>query len=100
MADDQPKESRLMKIRREVPARVVSSVPPPRSEELKSDVLWGTDGKPNTDELREHLFHEGRLSVDDVIKIIDKADAIFKKEKNVLTIDAPIASNYYFFHPI
>mmetsp|Transcript_13332 Transcript_13332/g.37925 ORF Transcript_13332/g.37925 Transcript_13332/m.37925 type:complete len:464 (+) Transcript_13332:70-1461(+) len=96
MADDQAvageamEGEKGMEIRRVVPERVVTSVTPPRSEPLDSEKLW-VDDKPDTDALREHLFHEGRLLVSDVQRLINTADAIFRKEPNVLTIAAPIA---------
>jgi hypothetical protein len=84
-------EKKSLTIRRGVAERIVSSVTPPRAEPLSSTELW-VDGKPDTDVLREHLFHEGRLHLEDVERIMNTANAIFREEPNVLTIEAPIAS--------
>ena len=83
-------EKKTLEIRRGVPERIVTSVVPPRSLPLPSEELW-LDGKPDTDALREHLFHEGRLHIEDVHKILNTANAIFREEPNVLMIEAPIA---------
>jgi serine/threonine-protein phosphatase 2B catalytic subunit len=84
-------EKKTLEIRRSVPERVMTNVIPPRSEPLASEDLW-IEGKPDTDVLREHLFHEGRLHLQDVHKIINLANKLFREEPNVLTIEAPIAS--------
>jgi hypothetical protein len=95
MAAEGPDKKKL-EIRRGVPERIVTSVVPPRNYPLPSGKLW-VDGKPDTDALREHLFHEGRLEIADVHKIFNMANAIFREEPNVLTIEAPIASMSPFF---
>ena len=84
-------EKKTLNIRRGVAERMITTVTPPRAQPLASSELW-VDGKPDTDVLREHLFHEGRLHVEDVEKIMSTADGIFRDEPNVLTIEAPIAS--------
>jgi hypothetical protein len=89
-------DKKTLEIRRGVPERIVTSVVPPRNYRLASEELW-LDGKPDTDALREHLFHEGRLEIADVHKILNTANAIFREEPNVLTIEAPIASMSPFF---
>ena len=55
------------------------------------------NGKPDVDVLREHLFHEGRLHEEDVVRILGAANEVFRGEENVLTIEAPIASFVFVF---
>ena len=87
----EPEIKKSLVIRREVEPRIMTSVTPPRGEPLASDVLW-VDGKPDVDALREHLFHEGRLHPEDVIRLMKTAQDLFTSDPNVLTIEAPIAS--------
>jgi hypothetical protein len=41
--------------------------------------------------LKKHFTREGKLTKDDVRKIVEKATEIFATEENVLTVDAPVA---------
>ena len=91
----EPEIKKSLVIRRGVEPRVMTSVTPPRGEPLASDVLW-VDGKPDVDALREHLFHEGRLHSEDVIRLMRTAQDLFTSDPNVLTIEAPIASFVFF----
>lgn len=74
--------------------RVMKNVPQPRAAPLEKEKLWAAPGKPNTVELKEHLFYEGRLHKDDVLEIIRSATKIMRKEPNLLEVDAPITGTF------
>ncbi|KAF8531397.1 serine/threonine protein phosphatase 2B [Gautieria morchelliformis] len=46
--------------------------------------------KPNLAFLKNHFYHEGRLTVDQALHIIRGATDILKTEPNVLEVDAPV----------
>ncbi|KAG8764374.1 3',5'-cyclic-nucleotide phosphodiesterase (PDEase) (3':5'-CNP) [Serendipita sp. 397] len=49
---------------------------------------------PNITFLRLHLYHEGRLTEDQVIFLLRRVTEIFTQESNVLRLSAPITSGY------
>eukprot|EP01103_Thecamoeba_quadrilineata_P002766 TRINITY_DN12661_c0_g1_i1.p1 TRINITY_DN12661_c0_g1~~TRINITY_DN12661_c0_g1_i1.p1 ORF type:complete len:580 (+),score=109.00 TRINITY_DN12661_c0_g1_i1:53-1792(+) len=70
--------------------RYMSEVPHPKKEHLASEVLFNETGKIDLEKLTEHLFHEGRLSPEDVIRLIEQASEIFATEPNLLSVPAPV----------
>lgn len=71
--------------------RPIASVPAitgkiPSDEE----VFDSKTGLPNHSFLREHFFHEGRLSKEQAIKILNMSTVALSKEPNLLKLKAPI----------
>jgi len=87
-ADNKPRQS----VHRSVPERVLTKVTPPRSKPLASNEFWKDKEKtkPNLKEIKTHLFEEGRILREDFFRLLKLVTEQFKKEENVLTIDAPI----------
>lgn len=69
--------------------RVVKSVDPPIWEPLDTNDLW-QDGKPNLPLLKQHFTQEGRLTVEDALKITQQATELLQKEPNLLHLVDPI----------
>jgi serine/threonine-protein phosphatase 2B catalytic subunit len=62
--------------------RVVKTVPLPPHRPLSSELLFG--GKPiNWELLRDHLKKEGRVQLDDILKILDMASEILSKDRSM-----------------
>ena len=63
------------------------------------DKFWSSErpGYPNLQFLKEHFYHEGRLSEEQAIYIINKGTEIFKQEPNLLHLAAPITGKSIFF---
>jgi serine/threonine-protein phosphatase 2B catalytic subunit len=76
------------KARVPVPERVVTSVPLPR-DVLPTADLWAGD-TIRVDNLKTHLFNEGRLSEADSLAILERASKLLRSEPNVLNISAPL----------
>lgn len=66
--------------------RIVPNVVAPPSWPLTKAKLFGSDGKPNIEVLREHLLKEGRLEMDAAIELITRCGALFKEEPNLLKL--------------
>lgn len=74
----------------------------PRDEDIFNSDTESTDSgtanvteaviRPNIPFIIEHFRHEGRLAEDQVIKIANEAQNIFKKEPNTLNLSCPITS--------
>ena len=69
--------------------RVVKSVVPPVSRIPSDEELFDKDGVPDYRFLMKHFQREGRLREDQLVKIIEKAESILKKEPNLLYVDVP-----------
>ena len=71
--------------------RIMASVSPPIAKTLNTNDLFDDSGQkvPNMKKLREHLFGEGRLNPDLVLKIIEMTKKILSNEANILRIDPP-----------
>lgn len=52
------------------------------------------DGKEivNIPVLREHFFEEGRLSEDQILKILKMGSDVLRPNPNVIQVDAPLTS--------
>ncbi|PVF96761.1 Metallo-dependent phosphatase [Serendipita vermifera] len=74
--------------------RVVKEVKPPKGipsdEEFYEAELEDGLRVPNTVFLREHFYHEGRLSEDQTIFLLQRVTEIFRKESNVLRLYGPV----------
>eukprot|EP01088_Endostelium_zonatum_P000411 TRINITY_DN10689_c0_g1_i1.p1 TRINITY_DN10689_c0_g1~~TRINITY_DN10689_c0_g1_i1.p1 ORF type:complete len:480 (-),score=82.32 TRINITY_DN10689_c0_g1_i1:159-1598(-) len=68
--------------------RVVKTVVPPIATVLED--LWDANDEPIIENLKKHFVREGRLTHDDVRKILSKATAILREEPNILTLPEPI----------
>eukprot|EP00033_Pygsuia_biforma_P000849 GCRY01000987.1.p1 GENE.GCRY01000987.1~~GCRY01000987.1.p1 ORF type:complete len:494 (+),score=119.86 GCRY01000987.1:164-1645(+) len=70
--------------------RVVDKVPAPIAEKLGGTDMWDASGKPVLDKMKNHFFREGKLVLEDALKIIKLGTEILKKESNVLDVPAPV----------
>jgi len=55
-------------------------------------------GKPDLEFLKNHFAHEGRLSEEHALWIINKATEILKKESNLLEVEAPVTGKTIFLN--
>ncbi|XP_041065700.1 serine/threonine-protein phosphatase 2B catalytic subunit gamma isoform-like isoform X2 [Carcharodon carcharias] len=69
--------------------RVAKAVPIPPARRLTMQDVY-SEGKPKLEVLRAHFIKEGRLEEDAAIKIIEDGAAIFRKERTLIEVDAPI----------
>lgn len=69
--------------------RVVNDIPTPIARIPKDGEVFGKDGTPDYTFIKEHFRREGRLTVDQMIRIIKLATDIMKKEDNLLRVDVP-----------
>lgn len=71
--------------------RMVRSVQFPISERLKSDDVYERrTGKPRSEVLKEHFIKEGRIDEEAALRIIKECTELFKLEKTMLDIEAPV----------
>eukprot|EP00996_Jenningsia_fusiforme_P000247 NODE_1200_length_1646_cov_78.742642_g1065_i0.p1 GENE.NODE_1200_length_1646_cov_78.742642_g1065_i0~~NODE_1200_length_1646_cov_78.742642_g1065_i0.p1 ORF type:complete len:246 (+),score=41.53 NODE_1200_length_1646_cov_78.742642_g1065_i0:72-809(+) len=70
--------------------RVLADLDPPIADRMLNSLLWMEDGKPNWQNLRDHMKAEGRVTVEDAMQIIGRARALFKMESNILAIQEPV----------
>ncbi|KAI3647031.1 hypothetical protein MP228_007252 [Amoeboaphelidium protococcarum] len=84
ITEDGTKYSTVERILKEVPAPVAYL---PTDEQFYSKQR---PGYPNLEFLRQHFIHEGRLTTQQALLIIQKTTEILKHESNVLDVDAPI----------
>lgn len=71
--------------------RVVKEVSMPPRLPLPSETCFHPDsGKPNIRAITQWFQQEGRLKMEDLVKIIDLAAAILIEEPNMLEISSPI----------
>ncbi|XP_032869906.1 serine/threonine-protein phosphatase 2B catalytic subunit gamma isoform-like isoform X1 [Amblyraja radiata] len=69
--------------------RVMKAVPlPPVRRLTLQDIYF--DGKPRFDILKAHFIKEGRLEEEAAIKIIEDGAAVFRKERTLIEVDAPV----------
>ncbi|CAD6198697.1 unnamed protein product [Caenorhabditis auriculariae] len=63
----------------------------PISERLNVDQVYDRrTGKPRHDVLRDHFIKEGRIEEEAAIRIIQECSALFRQEKTMLDIEAPV----------
>ncbi|XGW27300.1 hypothetical protein V3C99_007702 [Haemonchus contortus] len=71
--------------------RVVKSVQYPVSDRLNVEQVFDRrTGKPRHDVLRDYFIKEGRIEEDAAIRIIQECTALFRQEKTMLDIEAPV----------
>ncbi|CDK24228.1 unnamed protein product [Kuraishia capsulata CBS 1993] len=70
--------------------RIVSDVVPPTSYRPTDSEVFKPNGLPDYHYLQEHFLKEGRLSEQQVLKILRMATKILSDEPNILHLDAPI----------
>lgn len=76
---------------RQTTERVIKSVQFPVSEKLTfEDVYDRRTGKPSAQILKEHFVKEGRIEEEVAIKIITECTTIFRQEKTMLDVEAPV----------
>lgn len=80
-------------------ARVVSHVPYPVWDYLSEDLLFDEKRMPKLDNLKDHLFKEGRIAPEHIIELLDRAKKILRDEPNVLKLQDPI-TGMFFISPI
>lgn len=73
--------------------RAVPSVAAPPSRPLAHSELFNTEGKINTNILKDHFYKEGKLELEDVKYIILTATSLLRKEPNLLKLQSPMTSN-------
>eukprot|EP01105_Mastigella_eilhardi_P015455 TRINITY_DN3536_c0_g1_i2.p1 TRINITY_DN3536_c0_g1~~TRINITY_DN3536_c0_g1_i2.p1 ORF type:complete len:630 (-),score=150.08 TRINITY_DN3536_c0_g1_i2:57-1721(-) len=69
--------------------RVVDWVPMPAREPLPTDQLFVND-RIDINALQKHFINEGKLYEADVMTILQRAQAIFQTEPNVVDVEAPV----------
>uniref|UniRef100_A0A1I8BDL9 SER_THR_PHOSPHATASE domain-containing protein n=1 Tax=Meloidogyne hapla TaxID=6305 RepID=A0A1I8BDL9_MELHA len=63
----------------------------PISEKLTLDEVYDRrTGKPRGDLLKEHFIKEGRIEEEAALRIINECTALFRQEKTMLDIEAPV----------
>src|SRR3989338_2348277 len=91
--DESPKMVlKVPSVHKQVPARIMTDVPAPRAHELSSSEFW-TDAEqtiPNTKNIQEHFFHEGKISLADFNRLLELVIARFSTEPNLLELKAPV----------
>lgn len=53
--------------------------------------------KPNHEFLKFHFFHEGRLTEEQALYILEHATKIFSNEPNMVLVKSPVTSAYFPF---
>lgn len=66
------------------------SVACPSWEPLPSHLLFGADGLPHPDVVKEHFLKEGLLSEVDALRLITRCALIWKEEPNVVQLEDPV----------
>ncbi|VDL97630.1 unnamed protein product [Schistocephalus solidus] len=74
--------------------RTMTTIPPP-TQLLTIDEIFVDDEPPKLDVLKSHLFAEGRLTEKAALKIINDTATIFKGEKNLIELEAPITGKLF-----
>ncbi|KIP05741.1 hypothetical protein PHLGIDRAFT_517540 [Phlebiopsis gigantea 11061_1 CR5-6] len=83
-------------LRAQIPVLSVGSqVPPPYAHRPRDDefyVVDPTDGrtKPNPELVKDHLFHEGRLTEAQTLFILESTAEVMRREPNTVSINSPV----------
>ena len=70
-------------------------MPPPYTHRPRDEdfyVVDPTDGrtKPNPELVKDHFFHEGRLTEAQTLFILDNATELMRREPNLVAINSPV----------
>ena len=68
----------------------ILGVKPPAANRLQISDVYDQRNKPRCDILRQHFFSEGRLTEDTASRIISDAISVFRQEKVLLEVPAPV----------
>ena len=49
---------------------------------------------PNPDFLKQHFFHEGRLTEDQALYILHQATTLLSREPNLVNVESPVTSEW------
>ena len=83
--------SRTTTTSRSTTERVIKSVQFPISERLGVDDVYDRRaGKPKSEVLKDHFIKEGRIEEEAALRIINECTALFRQEKTMLDIEAPV----------
>ncbi|KAI8388146.1 calcineurin [Radiomyces spectabilis] len=72
--------------------RVDKEVEPPVFSKATDEQLWSREhpGRPNLAFLKDHFFHEGRLTEEQALQILQRTKQVLRAEPNLLHLPAPI----------
>jgi len=72
--------------------RVVKTVKPPPHRPLARNLMFPDrlKNKPDWKVIRDHLQKEGRIAKEDLIKLVNDANKLFKSEGNLLYLEDPL----------
>eukprot|EP01104_Vermistella_antarctica_P019619 TRINITY_DN777_c0_g1_i1.p1 TRINITY_DN777_c0_g1~~TRINITY_DN777_c0_g1_i1.p1 ORF type:complete len:666 (+),score=151.32 TRINITY_DN777_c0_g1_i1:299-2296(+) len=70
--------------------RIVAGVRLPRSNRLTEEHVFNSNGHPRPDLLRMHFQRQGLVDMDSFFRIVRMATDLFKRQKNILRLDAPV----------
>ena len=51
--------------------------------------------KPDVNFLKNHFYHEGRISEEQALYIMEKATDLLKLEPNLVSVDAPVTGKFH-----
>ena len=90
MLEEEENEHPTMQFgKRNTKERVMKEIPPPRSFLPTDDQLF-RDGLPDVDFLKTHLFHEGKLKLEQALRIVKQATGILTQEPTMVKVPAPL----------
>lgn len=73
--------------------RAVKSVKAPPHKPLDKKLIWPDPKKPAKPDwklMRDHLSKEGRIDKEDLLKLINDTNRVFKNEGNLLALQDPL----------
>ncbi|XP_021350609.1 serine/threonine-protein phosphatase 2B catalytic subunit 2-like isoform X2 [Mizuhopecten yessoensis] len=72
------------------PGAIVTDAPFPPSHKLNLSEVFGANGKPKPEVLKQHFILEGRVTEDVALRIINDGAAMLRQEKTMIEIEAPV----------
>lgn len=77
---------------------IVFQVPPPATTKPTEAEFFTRDAtgdlKPNPPFLKQHFFHEGRLTEEQALFILERATELLRTEENVVNVQSPVTSDF------